>query len=248
MRHFKPHTYEWHEQVDSTMNLAGLWATNHNQFPAEPHFIQAGAQSRGRGKRGRVWHSPRGNFFGTLVIHFPFSLKSRRQMSFVTGVSMVEALFILLPDVPVQLKWPNDFYIGQYKLGGILLEFYDQDIPYMGIGIGLNIVSAPSYIPATSLNEVAKRNVDVHEIREHFMEKMLYNFDAWQQGGFCALKKTWIQSCIHVGQSIRLNHGQKQYQGTFYTIDDAGALVLKDEDGHTKTFSTGDVFFDEDKL
>lgn len=248
MRYFERYTYEWHEQVDSTMNLARMWATNHNQSPARPHFIQAGTQSRGRGKGGRVWYSERGNFFGTLVLHFPFSLKSRGQMSFVTGVSMVEALLSLIPDVPVQLKWPNDFYIGPHKLGGILLEFYDQEVPYMGIGIGLNIVSAPNYILATNLFEVTQINRDVHEIREHFMKKMLYNFNAWQRDGFFSLKKTWIQSCIHVGQSVRLTHGQNQHQGTFHTIDDDGALVLKDEDGHTKTFSTGDVFFDKDEL
>ncbi len=237
------YTYEWIEHTNSTMEDARVWAKKNASTPEKvPHFIQAGLQSAGRGKAGRNWVSKKGNFFSTLALYFPYALDKRGQMSFVTGVSVVKALQEFKETLPVKLKWPNDFYIEGKKLGGILLEFHDYGQPYLCIGVGINFVSNPSHVPSANLKKLGL-DLDLHLFRRVFLKIFLADYSSWVDNGFSKIKNSWISNSLHKDSTVSISLGKHKHIGEFQTISDVGELVLKDEDGKSMVFSTGEVFF-----
>lgn len=109
-----------------------------------PHLIIAGEQSQGRGRYGRIWFSPKGNLYMTLIqpiTHPP------DQISIVVAVAVAQVLKRLIgcasiagDDNTLTIKPPNDILVNGQKIAGILIEEHD---PFYSIGIGINVVSSP---------------------------------------------------------------------------------------------------------
>jgi len=113
---------------------------------ALPLACIADSQSAGRGRRGRVWHSPAGsNLYMSLGWGFKNSAAELGAFSLLIGVALVRALKqIGIPQA--KLKWPNDVLVENKKLAGILLETQARQDGSLAvvIGIGLNVRMAES--------------------------------------------------------------------------------------------------------
>ncbi|MGZ3687626.1 MAG: biotin--[acetyl-CoA-carboxylase] ligase, partial [Bdellovibrionota bacterium] len=134
-----------------------------------PHgtWISARRQTRGRGRAGRDWQSEEGNLFISLVAR----VKDPALWSWVplaAAVAVTRAVGRDFPEIPVRIKWPNDLWVRNRKLGGILCEGVGTREAFIVIGIGLNCASAPEILerPATSLSECANRPVTADVLRE----------------------------------------------------------------------------------
>ncbi|MFZ2469026.1 MAG: biotin--[acetyl-CoA-carboxylase] ligase, partial [Parvibaculum sedimenti] len=124
-----------------------------------PIWITAERQTAGRGRRGREWVSPSGNFMGTLLLRPQANPRKAAELSFVAALAVHDAVDGLLspalrPDL--KLKWPNDLLHGGKKLAGILLEssgIAGGELAWLAIGIGINLAQYPEGVeyPATSL-------------------------------------------------------------------------------------------------
>ena len=110
-----------------------------------PTWITATHQTAARGRRGRPWSNPAGNFAGTLVLPNLTDPASAALRSFTTALALDEALTTLTgrPEA-FALKWPNDVLLNGSKLAGILLESLTERGHLTGlvIGIGVNLVTA----------------------------------------------------------------------------------------------------------
>lgn len=123
--------------VDST-NSALL---SHLESHSPPQVLIAREQRMGRGRRGRVWHSPKGG-----GLYLSYAHHSHRQASQLTALSLVVAVSVsrCLPE-HVCIKWPNDWVVhqdgGLAKVGGCLVETHlGSSSPHLAIiGIGLNV-------------------------------------------------------------------------------------------------------------
>ncbi len=105
--------------------------------------IVADSQSAGRGQRGRDWRTPRGSAVLLSVVMFPEPPLDRPEsLVTVTAVAVARALAPHV-DTPPQIKWPNDLYLGNRKVGGILVERSVGTV----VGIGLNMHAAPRTMP-----------------------------------------------------------------------------------------------------
>ena len=111
-----------------------------------PAWVIAGEQTAGRGRRGRPWTSPRGNFYGSLVMRPEGPPDQAALRSFVAALALHQACVGLtgLPQA-FALKWPNDVLLNGGKLAGILLESAGQGgriaiapIPAQGLGRAIN--------------------------------------------------------------------------------------------------------------
>jgi len=114
-----------YEIVDSTNALAAEFARSGD---AGRLWIVAEQQTGGRGRRGRVWQSPPGNLYASLLLAEGLTAEQTAELGFVAGVALYEALESLLPPELWQkhnfrLKWPNDMLVDGGKLAGILPEF-----------------------------------------------------------------------------------------------------------------------------
>lgn len=217
-----------------------------------PCWILAGEQTGGRGRRGRAWASPPGNFHATLVLkpQEPAAIVALR--SFAAALALRDAL-ASLTDLPAifTLKWPNDVLCNGGKLAGILLESAGQGdrVSHLAIGIGVNLIAAPD--PAM-LDEGALRPVTLmqetgHRIAsETLLNALAPAYAAWEHRftteGFAPLRAEWLKHAANLGAPLRARTGTTTRTGTFDSIDATGALVLLTAQGR-ETIPAAEVFF-----
>ena len=145
-----------YDELDSTNEEARRRAAAGDVGPL---WIIARSQTAGRGRRGREWVSPRGNLMATLLMKPGCAPAEAARLSFVAALAVHDALCAWLPSERVQLKWPNDTLVNGKKISGILLETATagdrRELPWLAIGIGINLVAAPSTAsyPTTFVNE-----------------------------------------------------------------------------------------------
>jgi BirA family biotin operon repressor/biotin-[acetyl-CoA-carboxylase] ligase len=237
-------------EVDSTM----AEASRRKSEIVKPTWILAKHQTKGYGRRGRVWSSPRGNFSATLVIHIfepPASLAMR---SFVAALALFDSLVQVTkqPDL-FSLKWPNDVLMDRRKVAGILLESggSSKSLDPLRIGIGVNLVSLPNLLREEKKREIlpiSLKDLSFDISAEDFLVYLAVNFAYWEtqlvESGFPNIRKTWLGRSYKLGEAITVRTPSETHQGIFEMIDESGNLVLKLEDG-SKIISAGDIYFEE---
>jgi len=234
--------------VDSTNAFAASLAPG----LSGPAWVIAGEQTAGRGRRGRPWASPRGNFYGSLVMKPDCPPDQAALRSFAAALALHDAC-VELTDLPqaFALKWPNDVLLNGGKLAGILLESAGQGgrLGHLVIGIGVNLIGAP---PATAVEPGAVTPVSLlgetglRIAPETFLDHLAPAFARWeallQSQGFAPLREAWLARAARLGAVIRARTGTTTREGIFDTIDASGALVLLTQ-GRRESIPAAEVFF-----
>ena len=140
---------ELYDRVGSTMDLAHASA---GRGAASGTLILANEQDAGRGRSGRRWLSAPGDGLWMTLLERPASPGGIEVLSLRAGLFIAEALDALAGE-RVRLKWPNDLYVGEGKLAGILIEarWRDQRVEWVAIGVGVNVVPAADIEGAAGL-------------------------------------------------------------------------------------------------
>ncbi|NMB19778.1 MAG: biotin--[acetyl-CoA-carboxylase] ligase [Firmicutes bacterium] len=152
---------QWGKEIVKTIEIYPmLGSTNHF---ARSHIKNGGAsgtvlwalnQTEGKGRRGRKWDSDGSSLTFSLIWQCPLGTLPEN-ITLTVGLAVVQILEPYFPDLKV--KWPNDFWIGEKKLGGILTETVTiGGERWLILGIGLNVNSSPGaeQSPRISLQEV----------------------------------------------------------------------------------------------
>ena len=122
------------QSIDST----NLYVKNHYQSLDDFTVVVADYQTNGKGRNDRTWISEKGdNFLFSLLVKNKEIIKEASYLSLVAAVSIYEFLHEKLHIENISIKWPNDIYVNEKKICGILLE--GQLPEYVVIGIGLNV-------------------------------------------------------------------------------------------------------------
>ncbi|MEQ9638667.1 MAG: biotin--[acetyl-CoA-carboxylase] ligase [Alphaproteobacteria bacterium] len=209
---------------------------------AEGTWVIATEQTGGRGRRGRVWSSPPGNLYSTLILRPPGPVAALTALSFVAAVAVGEAMLTLDSTLPVAYKWPNDVLVGGRKVCGILLESGGTP-PWVVIGIGLNIAHHPddSERPATSLT-AAGVTASLSAVRDSLGRALENTYMRWREHGFDPVRQAWLARAIGLGQPITVRLPERELKGVFAALADDGALLLDRDDGQRQRIDAGDVF------
>ena len=125
------------ESADSTNN----WLARNEEALPSPCVVRCHTQTAGRGQRGNSWESQPGkNFTGSLLLH-PSYLPACKQ--FILSEAVALAIIATLKEygIEAKVKWPNDIYVGNKKITGILAEHVvnGRNISRSIVGIGLNV-------------------------------------------------------------------------------------------------------------
>lgn len=236
------------DEVDSTMDEA------RRRLPelTRPTWIFARNQSAPRGRRGRVWHMPEGNFSATLVMRPDEPIAHAALRAFTAGLAMLSALSPYSAVGEFALKWPNDVLLYKRKIAGILLESESlkDKCQWLSIGFGANLRGAPASsdlepqaIPATSLRQ------DGHTVPrpEDVLHRLACSFADWERifrdYGFESVGKMWIGYAYGLDQPVVARMGKREVRGIFRTIDLDGNLILKMDDGSFERIAAADLFF-----
>lgn len=237
------------DEVDSTLSEAARIAPT----LAGPEWILARRQTAARGRRGRGWVSPEGNFAATLVLRLQDGPQQAALRSFVAALALFDACVAVTgrPE-SFSLKWPNDVLLNGGKLAGILLESAGQGgggaLPLF-IGIGVNLAEAPpaDLVEARALRPVSLAGeTGVQVAPEDFLTELAAAFarheTAFATLGFAPIREAWLSRAARLGQPVTARTGTSETQGTFETVDAEGQLVLMTPTGRVR-IPAADVFF-----
>src|SRR4029078_11519152 len=97
-------------------------------------------QQAGKGRQGRAWISPRGNFYGSTLVELGSNYSQPQALALDAGLALIEAIDASLPGQALMLKWPNALLLLGKKLAGILLE---RSGDLVVIRVGFNLAPAP---------------------------------------------------------------------------------------------------------
>ena len=215
---------------------------------AEGTLVWALEQTAGRGRRGRAWVSPPGNFYASLILRPDCPASRAAQLGFVAALAVGGALRAILPRIGrLTFKWPNDVLIDGRKIAGVLLEsetIAPERLDFVVVGVGVNLTASPQGMefPATSivgagLGEVMPE-VMLAEFVVHFRSWSL----RWQAEGFAPVRAAWMAAAaIARGEPIRVRLGALGLCGRFLDIDHEGNLLL-DCAGECRRIAAGEVF------
>lgn len=219
---------------------------------AGPCWLLGGEQTAGRGRRARAWASPRGNFHGTLLLHPKEPAAEVALRSFAAALALREA-FVAVTVLPAafSLKWPNDVLLNGGKVAGILLESSGagQGVAHLAIGIGVNLIAAPdpAQVEAGAVRPVSLLSeTGVRVSPEAFLAALAPAYARWEaiftSQGFAPLRAEWLAHAARLGEVIRARTGAETREGLFETIDDSGALILR-QPGGSVAIPAAEVFF-----
>lgn len=217
-----------------------------------PEWILALEQTAARGRRGRGWVNPKGNFAATLVMHPAESADQVALRSFVTALALYDALVAATGQAqPFSLKWPNDVLLNGGKLAGILLESAGQGgrLTHFAIGIGVNLKEAP--VPA-QVEDGALRPVSLLSETgasvspQEFLDLLAPAYARYEAQfttyGFEPIRTAWLDRAARLGEVVTAKTARDTVTGTFETVDATGNLVLSTAKSRV-AIPAADVFF-----
>jgi BirA family biotin operon repressor/biotin-[acetyl-CoA-carboxylase] ligase len=245
-----PGTIGWrihyHREVGSTQEVAAQLAAAGAEHGTA---VIAEAQTAGRGRMGRQWHSPPGaNLYTTIVLRPKIPIAEVPRLSLVAGVAAAQALDSIAPSM-VALKWPNDVWLNGKKAGGIIAEAVsdaDQHLKCVLLGIGLNLNLAAEDMPAelrlraTSVLIETGQRCDRVALAAALFSRLDNRYMEFEAQGFEAIRPAWERYSALGGKRVTVVDGAARQTGVVLGIDSTGALLL-DGGGATTRILAGDV-------
>lgn len=234
--------------------IALLDSTNRELMDADPaqdpQALLAEYQSAGRGRRGREWRSPFGaNLYLSIAWTYPLWPPQLPALSLAVGVVCARALHAAGVD-GLRLKWPNDLWVQERKLGGILIEQRGESTGQcrVVVGVGINVAMQKAQAadidqPWITVDEAlalaghapASRNLLASELL-HGLHECLARYTV---KGFEPYREEWLALDAMRGREVQVP-GDNQLRGMARGIDQHGAFVIETRQGPRAVYA-GDV-------
>ncbi len=236
----------WFAETDSTQRVARELARD---GAAEGTIVVAEAQTSGRGRLGRTWHSPAGrNLYCSIVLRPRVVPADVPQVALVLGLAVADAL-ATIPGLAPRIKWPNDVLLDGRKVAGILTEM-DAEVErvhHVIAGIGVNLNATRSAFPpelrakATSVRLATGRPVDRAELTGRLLASVEARYGRFVGGGFARLAAEWESYSCLTGTEVRVVSPAGEVAGRVLGLDPDGALRLRLPDGALHRIVAGEV-------
>lgn len=233
---------EYFDTVHSTMDEAFRLGV---AGAPEGTVVCAEGQTKGRGRLGRSWSSPKGKGVYLSVIMRPaLSPSEVAKLTLLAAVVTAEAVK-KVSGVDCAIKWPNDILVDKMKLAGILTELSAEvdRVKFVTVGIGLNVNALAQNLPpgATSLKMLTQKSFSRVEV----VQEILRSFELWYQvlkkEGFPPILSRWKELSLTLGTRIRVTDPSGSLEGEAYDIDTDGGLLIRNDAGTIVKRITGDV-------
>ncbi|WKV48823.1 bifunctional biotin--[acetyl-CoA-carboxylase] ligase/biotin operon repressor BirA [Dickeya fangzhongdai] len=203
-------------------------------------------QQAGRGRRGRKWFSPFGsNLYLSLYWRLEQGPAAAVGVSLVIGIIMAEVLHHLGAE-GVRVKWPNDLYLNDKKLAGILVELNGRtgDAAHLVIGAGINLrmnSSGSTVIDQGWINlQEAGIDIDRNMLAVKLVTELRTALAIYEQQGLAPFISRWNNLDNFYNRAVRLIVGNREIKGIDKGIDSQGALLLE-QDGEIQSYIGGEI-------
>jgi len=216
---------------------------------AEGLLVVADSQSAGRGRLGRVWHSPPGqNLYLSLLLRPALPARQAGPLTLLAGAALARAL--VEAGATPRLRWPNDLLVssasGPRKAGGILTEMATsgQGVRHIVLGVGLN-VNGQDFPPelaerATSLRLAFGRSFDRARLLVDFLAAFETIYDDFLVSGPASGLTEWRRHA-DLGRVCRIDQDGAKIDGVALGVDDSGGLLVRDDAGSVHRIISGET-------
>jgi BirA family biotin operon repressor/biotin-[acetyl-CoA-carboxylase] ligase len=211
--------------------------------------VIAEAQTAGRGRLGRRWTSPAGKgLLFSVLLRPALPMSEAHLLTLVAACAAAEAIESLAT-APVGIKWPNDLFIGDRKVGGILLEVAgEQDVvDWVVVGIGVNVNTEYSELPvalrrtATSLKMAGGEAVDRSELLARLLLVLDAHYADAVANGFERALSDFRERDYLLSKGVSVQTREGPVAGRAAGIDERGALLVELPQRQIRRFHSGDV-------
>lgn len=221
-----------YKETTSTNDLMKELMANSTPLP-EGTVIMAGHQTAGKGQQQNGWHSEAGKNLTFSLLLFPQFLSPDSSFNLLTAVSLgVIKLLQKILGENCRIKWPNDIYYGQKKLGGILIEnvLAGQTIKHAVIGIGINInqESFPAHLPnPVSLLQILQKKSAIKEVLLQICAGIEFYYLKLKAGKAAMIKQEYLHNLYGIGQKLLFEAQGEVFEGEICTVNQQGLLGVK---------------------
>ena len=222
---------EYYPFTDSTNE--DIWQLVEDDEAKNGSLVIADDQRKGKGRRDNQWYSSPGKnlTFSFLLLHDLIPEKLGL-ISLLVGIGICKGIQ-QFSNLHCTLKWPNDVFLDNKKLGGVLIESKEiNKKKYLSVGIGINVNSDvaqfPNDIQNSSISLISKTGKQTQ--REPLLASILNNIESEYLNQFENVTKNWVKYCNHLDAKVTFHYGEKIISGEFLGITDNGYAKLKIDD------------------
>ena len=240
-----------YRSVKSTNDVAAQLA---REGEPEGTLVVADAQSRGKGRLGRQWHSVPGHgIYMSLILRPKIEPTRAPGLSIVAALALAETLETYEPG-PVQIKWPNDVLIAGRKTAGVLAELTTDNggVDFVIVGVGINVNHRAGDFPeeirdwATSLRRATGRKQSRVELIQRFLVSLEKEYDRYLKSGLKPSQKKLRMLSSLIGKRVTLAEGRRRIEADVIDIDTDGRLVIN-SGGVETAIQSGEVTIVKDR-
>ncbi|OGS10255.1 MAG: biotin--[acetyl-CoA-carboxylase] ligase, partial [Elusimicrobia bacterium RIFOXYA1_FULL_47_7] len=208
-------------------------------------LIIAESQSSGYGRLSRKWASPPLGLWFSLVLRPKLIPSNVPQLTLVFSLAICRALKRFRRINP-EIKWPNDIFLGNKKLGGVITEMSAESdgVRWLVLGAGINVNNEiPRSLLDTAVSILAATGGAVD--RAALLAGIINDFDAMYRtytvSGFGGFAAEYNENSLLKGKRVTVDMLGEVISGTVLGIDDSGFLLVKRDNGETRKIIAGDV-------
>lgn len=203
-------------------------------------------QQAGRGRRGRQWFSPFGaNLYMSMYWRLEQGPAAAMGLSLVIGIVIAETLKQLGAQ-DVRVKWPNDLYLQDRKLAGILVELTGKtgDAAQIVMGAGINLAMRGA--EAAQINQgwinlqEAGIAIDRNDLAARLINSLREALPLFERDGLAPFTERWKALDNFFNRPVKLLIGEREIHGIARGIDKQGGLLLE-QDGEVKSWVGGEI-------
>jgi len=234
--------------VDSTNNFLKNLVSKSEPLP-EGTVIMADDQFAGRGQQDNTWYAEPGKNLTFSILLKPTFLPIHQQflLNMAISVAINKALATYIP-AGIKIKWPNDIYYFDKKIGGILIEnvIAGSAIKTAVIGIGLNVnqqrFNADLTKRATSLAQILQQDVSLSKL----LNEICSYTESWylqlKAGRYTNLKENYVDRLYQINELAKYKHNGEVFEAEIIDVTDNGLLQMQ-KDHNLVTFNFKEVEF-----
>ena len=231
-----------YKETDSTNDVAHNLAASGEK---EGSVVIAEHQSKGRGRLGRKWVSPRGKgAYLSVILRPDILLRELSAVTLFTALSVAKTIREFV-DLPAFIKWPNDILVNKRKVCGILTELDGEadKINFVIAGIGININTKRELLPKDASSLLAEKGEKVSRVE--FVKSLLRNLDRYyrifNKGKINKIVEEYKKFSSVLDRMVQINYHNRLISGQAVNIDDEGALILRMDSGFNERILAGDI-------
>ncbi len=233
------------DEIPSTMDEA--FRLGMNGAP-EGIIVTAESQTKGRGRLGRSWVSPKSKgLYFSMLLRPALSSSEAARLTLLSAVALSEAVESFSGLRPL-IKWPNDLLLNGRKLAGILTDLRAEvdRVDFAVVGVGLNVNTLSKELPpeGVSLKEVLGQACDRVGLLREFLRAFEKRYLNLKKQGFAPSLEEWRRRSATIGRRVQFEERGCKREGVAMGLADDGGLLVQLDSGETVKRMAGDILLE----